>query len=215
MSIQPRFLAHKLTSTSKLASAASTTPHTIELYLDYVCPFSLKLFTEVYHRLLPAISERFPAGAFTFVFRQQIQPWHPSSTLVHEAALAVERIDPSKFWAFSDALFKASHEFYDTATYNETRAQTYDRLATLAAESVGVEKQQVLELLAIPPSQDTPHNWGSKVTDDLKLFIKQGRQTSIHVSPTVLVDGVVDNGISSGWTTEQWLEKLDAVYKAN
>ncbi|KAK9379303.1 thioredoxin-like protein [Kockiozyma suomiensis] len=216
MSIQPRFLAHKLTSPSKLAAAASTTPHTIELYLDYVCPFSLKLFNQVYHNLLPAIAEKFPSGSFTFVFRQQIQPWHPSSTLVHEAALAVERLDASKFWQFSDALFAVSAEYYDTAVADETRVQTYERLAELASKSVGVDKKAFLELLTIKPSEDgKPHNSGNQITNDLKLFIRQARQTSIHVSPTVLVDGIVDNNISSGWTVDQWIAKLEEVYAAN
>jgi hypothetical protein len=35
------------------------------------------------------------------LFRQQIQPWHPSSTLVHEAGVAVLKLQPAKFWDFS------------------------------------------------------------------------------------------------------------------
>jgi protein-disulfide isomerase len=44
------------------------------------------------------------------IFRQQVQPWHPTSTLLHEAALAVERVDKSRFWDFSDVLFERQTE---------------------------------------------------------------------------------------------------------
>ena len=33
--------------------------------------------------------------------------------------------------------------------------------------------------------------------------------TGVHVSPTVLFNGVPENSISSGWTIEQWEEWLD------
>jgi protein-disulfide isomerase len=44
------------------------------------------------------------------IFRQQIQPWHPTSTLLHEAAIAVERVDNKKFWEYSDVLFERQTE---------------------------------------------------------------------------------------------------------
>ncbi|KAK9450021.1 thioredoxin-like protein [Limtongia smithiae] len=216
MSIQPRFLAHKLANTSTVATIASTAPHTIDLYLDYVCPFSGKMFNTVYNNLLPAIAEIYPPGTFTFVFRQVVQPWHPVSTLVHETAIAVERLAPEKFWEFSNALFKVANTYYDTAVYDEPRSKTYERLAKLAAESVGVDEAKVFELLAIPPSSDgSPHNTGNAVTNDLKLFVRQARQNSVHVTPTVSVNGIVNDSISSGWTVEKWLELLKTVYEAN
>ena len=42
-----------------------------------------------------------------------------------------------------------------------------------------------------------------------KRLVKMGRLVGVHVSPTVIVDGVVDNTISSGWTKEQWIEYLE------
>ncbi|KAK9364814.1 hypothetical protein V1509DRAFT_635145 [Lipomyces kononenkoae] len=216
MSIQPRFLAHKLATGSSISAAASTTPHVIDLYLDYVCPYSGRLFNTVYNSLLKELEKHYPPGAFSFVFRQVVQPWHPSSTLVHEAALAVEKLDPAKFYEFSNVLFQHASEYYDTAVYNETRAETYNRLATLASESVGVSKADVLKLLAIPPSEDgAGHNIGNEITVDLKLFVRQHRQNSVHVTPTAAIDGIINNDISSGWKLEQWLEFLRGVYERN
>lgn len=51
-------------------------------------------------------------------------------------------------------------------------------------------------------------NAGNKVTNDLKLFIRIGRQNGIHVSPTLLFDGIRDDSVSSSWELDQWKEYL-------
>ncbi|KAL9093780.1 MAG: hypothetical protein Q9159_000082 [Coniocarpon cinnabarinum] len=144
-----------------------------------------------------------------FVFRQQIQPWHPSSTLVHESALAVLQLAPAKFWDFSAALFKAQNEFFDVHVVNEGRNATYGRLAKVAG-SVGVDEGKILELLRVPdkPASDGSLNVGNQVTNDVKVIVKMARLTGMHVSPTVLFNGVVENSISSSFTGDQWDEWL-------
>jgi protein-disulfide isomerase len=57
----------------------------------------------------PYIENTYP-GKVQLIFRQQVQPWHASSTIVHEAAIAVEKLDDKKFFAFSDALFAHQKE---------------------------------------------------------------------------------------------------------
>lgn len=201
MSISPRYVSHTFGSGH----------HTVELFLDYVCPFSKKMFDVLYHQVFPKLEKEYP-GKFQFVFRHQVQPWHPTSTLVTEAGIAVGLLaDKDKFWKFSDALFGQSSSYYDEAVYNETRPETYNRLAELARTSAGVDKQAFLDLVSVPEGENK--NAGNKVGQDLKNFVRFARQNSIHVSPTVTVDGVVDGQISSGWTADQWLEKLGDVIK--
>jgi predicted DsbA family dithiol-disulfide isomerase len=143
------------------------------------------------------------------IFRQQIQPWHPSSTLVHEAGYAVQKVDSSKFYEFSASLFDHQKDFFDVNVVNETRNATYKRLAKIAG-SVGVDEKKVYELLEISDKagEDGSLNTGNKVTDDVKIQVKANRLTGVHVTPTVVFDGVIDNDISSGWTIEQWEEWL-------
>lgn len=145
-----------------------------------------------------------------FVFRNQIQPWHPSSTLTHEASVAVLRLSPARFWDFSAALFAKQTDYFDVNTVNETRNDTYRRLAKLAAESASVSEGEVYDLLKVSdkPGEDGSLNVGNEVTNDLKVMIKTARLVGVHVSPTVLLDGVVVNDISSSWTEEQWVEWL-------
>lgn len=150
------------------------------------------------------------ASKVQVIFRQQVQPWHPSSTLVHEAALAVLKLNPSKFWDFSAALFNDQKAYFDVNVVNETRNATYKRLAKLGAESAGVSADEMYKLLAISETaaDDGSLNIGNGVTNDLKVVIKMARLVGIHVSPTVIFDGVVNNEISSGWGADQWLAWL-------
>jgi len=207
MALPPRFAGQRLAIGP---SATSVQPHTLELYLDYVCPFSAKLFRTVYEDVAPALRETSTSkNGVDIIIRQQVQPWHPSSTLTHEAALAVLKIAPEKFYEFSAALFREQKSYFDVSVVNETRNATYGRLAKLAG-TVGVDESKVLELLTVSdkPGADGSLNSGNGVTTDLKVVVKMARLTGVHVSPTVLFDGVVVNEISSGWTKEQWFEWL-------
>ncbi|KAJ9132992.1 Protein disulfide oxidoreductase domain protein [Pleurostoma richardsiae] len=216
MALPPKFKGHRLIffqdDPAAPAPTESTEPlHTIELYLDYVCPYSAKLFKTFVTSVAPAIrADKALAPRVQVIFRQQVQPWHPSSTLVHEAALAVQRLAPGRFWAFSNALFAAQRDYFDVSLVGEPRNATYRRLAALAASSAGVAEEEVYALLAIPdkPAGDGSLNVGNGVTNDLKVVIKMARLVGVHVSPTVIFDGVVNNDISSGWTAEQWLDWL-------
>lgn len=120
----------------------------------------------------PTVAQQY-SSRLQVIFRQQIQPWHPSSTLTHEAGAAVLQLAPEKFWEFSAALFKHQKEFFDVNVVNETRNKTYERLAKIAG-SVGVDEQKVLALLVIPETPASPGalNVGNQVTNDIKWMTK-------------------------------------------
>jgi protein-disulfide isomerase len=151
------------------------------------------------------------ANRLQVIFRQQIQPWHPSSTLVHEAALAVLKLHPTSFYSFSHGLFQHQKEYFDVNVVNESRNQTYKRLSELAEEKTGIEARSLYELLEVSsePDKEGGLNTGNKVTDDLKRLVKAARMTGVHVTPTAVWDGVVESSISSSWTLSQWEEFLD------
>ena len=130
------------------------------------------MFNTVYTSVFPLVQQKY-ANKVQFIFRPQIQPWHPSSTLVHEAGTAVLRINPNKFWDFSSALFAQQKDFFDVSVVNETRNHTYKRLAKIAA-GVGVDEKAVYELLEVSdkPAKDGQLNSGNGVTDDVKLMVK-------------------------------------------
>ncbi|KAK0753817.1 hypothetical protein B0T18DRAFT_313230 [Schizothecium vesticola] len=214
MALPPKFAGHRLIFPGLATSTTLSTPsHTLELYLDYVCPYSAKLFQTLYHTVLPALSTSPLPAPLSVIFRQHIQPWHPASLLTHEAALAVLRLtdsSPSAFYAFSAALFAAQKEYFDVNVVREDRNATYHRLARLAAstEGVGVTEEDVYELLAVPdvPGEDGALNVGNRVTGDVKVVVRMGRERGggVHVSPTVVFDGVVAPEAESSWDGERW-----------
>lgn len=84
-------------------------------------------------------------------------------------------------------------------------------------------KDKIIDVLSL---KSTP-NGGTAVTDDLKYTskpllpgsaqgsqlmvvspVKYSRQNSIHVSPTVLFDGLIASEISSSWGKNEWTEWL-------
>ena len=172
-------LAPKFAGQAYSANVSPKAIHTIELYLDYVCPFSAKMFNTIYTRVLPDVPKKYPSKV-RFLFRQQIQPWHPSSTLVHEAGAAVLRLSPDKFWDFSKALFDKQKDFFDVNVVHEARNDTYKRLAKVAA-SVGLDEGKVYGLLKVSdkPGVDGSLNVGNQVTDDIKSMVKVGSHTPV------------------------------------
>lgn len=127
---------------------------------------------KTFYTLRPKISQQY-SSKLQVIFRLHIQPWHPSSTLTHEAGAAVLRLAPDKFWDFSAVLFERQTEFFDVSVVNDTRNKTYERLAKLAG-SVGVDEQKLLDLLKIPeqPGDNGALNTGNQVTNDIKWMIK-------------------------------------------
>lgn len=95
MALPPQFKAHRLvlTELNKAVANPAEPLHTLEVFLDYVCPFSAKLYNTLVGTVVPQLAKdpSGPASRLQILFRHQVQPWHPSSTLVHEAGLAVQR----------------------------------------------------------------------------------------------------------------------------
>ena len=131
------------------------------------------MFKTVYGAVLPKTKGKPYENQVQFLFRQQVQPWHPSSTLVHEAGVGVLRLAPDKFWDFSEKLFEAQKDYFDVNVVNEGRNQTYKRLAKLGA-SAGIEEAKLFGLLHVSdkPGSDGSLNVGNEVTNDLKVLIK-------------------------------------------
>ena len=92
---------------------------------------------------------------------------------MHEAGAAVLRLAPDRFYDFSAKLFEQQKEYFDVNVVNETRNQTYRRLARLAG-GVGVDEGEVFGLLEVGdrPVEEGALNTGNKVTDDVKLMVK-------------------------------------------
>jgi hypothetical protein len=139
---------------------------------------------------------------FSFVIHQVVQPWHPQGTYVHEAALAVKLIAPEAYLPFISKVY-AAHEkgqFKDNTVWNKSRQQIYDELVAIA-ESCGVKG--IDQKLKMKETGEC-----NEMTQHIKWAVKYHRCRGVHVTPTVHVNGLEAGIVSSGWTTEQWIQFL-------
>jgi len=149
---------------------------------------SKKMFNTVYTDIQSHVRSTYSTN-LSIIFRPQIQPWHPSSLYCAEVATAVLLLNPEKFWPFSAALYEKQIDFFDVNVINETRNQTYERLAKLAS-SVGVDESKVLEMVKVGDKpQGDSYNIGNQVTNDVKKMVKANRTLGVHVTPTVVFNG--------------------------
>ncbi|SCU97505.1 LADA_0H06634g1_1 [Lachancea dasiensis] len=212
MSLAPRFgVSHTILASKALEPSSAAKGNVVELYLDYCCPFSRKLYVKWVKDVIPVIEKKLDKK-FEFKLLQVAQPWHPSSILMHEAALAVAQTEPARFQDFSMALFEKQRTWFDENCFNKTRREIYEELASLAGE-VGASPDQILRALTIDEhkldEQGQATNTGNKVTKDLKYFTRYHRQNGVHMTPTVAVNGIILGTIGSGNAPEEVMELLD------
>ncbi|KAG8768804.1 hypothetical protein FRC16_006905 [Serendipita sp. 398] len=180
-------------------------PNTLEMFWDYVCPYSGKSANAMETILKPLLESKYP-NKVKVIFRPQPQPCeyrrrgmtntspchrqveklttslvsfrysnfsvgHSSSTLVHEAGLAVSKVAPNAFWQYSLALFKAQDQFYDVPASTMTPSQIREKLADLGKTSGTLSDQEVeaVKQALVLNTKDGARNGGVSVTDDLKL----------------------------------------------
>lgn len=179
---------------------SSTATNLLEIYLDFVCPYSKRAFDRLYKEVIPMAQQKFPQVAFQF--RHQIQSWHPQTVPVHEAAMAVHDLDPSKFYPFAQLLFDHIEDFYDDKQWDVSRKDLNVYLSQLASQ-VGVDPKEFLNRVS-RIEKPGEHNTGNACTTRLKIAMRITRQNGVHVSPTIVSNGLVYADYSSAWTLGDW-----------
>lgn len=216
--LHPRFLASHVVKYSPRAN-------TVELFLDYNCKFSAKMFKKVQDELVPLLQERQLDEKYNLVFVNVIQPWHGlQSSVLHEVSLAVARVHPEAFWTVSRVLFDHGTEFFDTEVYRKSRADlTTEVLALLRSEAgaaigaSGAEQEdrwqaveQLIQVVGVD-EQGPPRNDGTGVIKDSKYFTRYQRTIGVHVTPSVVVNGVLVPQIESSTEATAIVDILEKV----
>lgn len=164
--------------------------------------FKLKTKHRIVSQVFPWLEKEHP-GVVDITMYFVPQPWHPQSGTLAEGALAVQRADPSATIKFIMAIFENRDDFNDDAVFDMSRVGVYERMVP-HAEAAGVSKEDFLAGL----KQNPPGQGGVPVTTQLKFYVKHHRAAGVHVTPSVLVNGILDNGISSSWTLQQWQDRI-------
>ncbi|GMM38665.1 hypothetical protein DASC09_060040 [Saccharomycopsis crataegensis] len=220
MSIPPKFSGLTKIASNSATAAVAQNVNSVDIFVDFVCPFSRKLFVKFDNELIPLISEKYP-NQFKFIIRPVVQPWHAfGSSVTSEALLAINKLAPTESWNFTKALMEHQRDYFDTAIINNTRNELYQKISKFAVEQLDLTKkynvteEDVYKALYIrekTPEENEYENINNEITNDLKYFVRFHRALSVHVTPTISVNGVIAPSIESSTSIED-LEKIFKTY---
>jgi len=167
-------------------------PRQFELFLEPTCPFSSKAFAKLDETLAAAGPDK-----ITIKLRLQSQPWHMYSGVVVRCVLAASTLPTGKEAAKAVLAAVAAHreEFEFTRhcggpNMDATPNQIIERLENYC-------RLKLAEAFAIP-----------SLDREIKWHAKYARQNGIHVSPTFMIDGLVQPDMSSGDKVSDWVSRL-------
>jgi hypothetical protein len=167
-------------------------PRLFEMFLEPTCPFSARAYGK-----LDATLELAGEDQITIKIRLQSQPWHMYSGVIVRCILAASTMPKGREAAKTVMAAVASHreefEFTRHCAGPNMDATPNDIIARIEAYS-GL---QLANAFAIPT-----------LDREVKWHCKYARQNGIHVSPTFMIDGLIQNDMSSGDAVADWVSRL-------
>ncbi|GAN78714.1 DsbA family protein [Acidocella aminolytica] len=167
-------------------------PAVFEMFLEPTCPFSVKSFNK-----LDELLEKAGPDRITVKLRLQSQPWHMFSGVIVRAILAASCLPDGKEAA--KKVMKAVADHREEFEFEKHSAGP--NMDTTPAQIIArIEAYAGLKLAAafsVPELQT-----------EVKWHAKYARQNGIHVSPTFMVNGLIEPKLSSGDAVEDWIAKL-------
>lgn len=163
-------------------------PRVFEMFLEPTCPFSIKAFGKLDDLLARAGEDR-----ITVKLRLQSQPWHMYSGVI----LAASTLESGKVAAKSVMAAVAAHreEFeFDRHCRGPNLDATPNDIIRRIERYSGVN---LADAFAIPD-----------LDREVKWHCKYAGQNGIHVSPTFMIDGLVQTDVSSGDPVADWVSRL-------
>ncbi len=167
-------------------------PRVFEAFLEPTCPYSVRSFLKLDDLLAQAGADR-----ISIKIRLQSQPWHMFSGVIVRCILAASTLPAGKAAAKAVLAAVAAHreefEFERHCRGANLDATPNQIIARIEAYS-GIP---LAEAFAIPD-----------LDREVKWHSKYARQNGIHVSPTFMIDGLVQPDISSGDAVADWAARL-------
>jgi len=169
-------------------------PRLFEMFLEPTCPFSARAFAKLDETLAGAGSDK-----VSIAIRLQSQPWHMYSGVIVRCILAASTLPTGKEAAkavlAAVAARREEFEFTKHCSGPNMDATPKDIIARLENYS-GL---QLADAFAIP-----------NLDREIKWHTKYARQNGIHVSPTFMIDGLVQPDMTSGDNLSAWVSRLSA-----
>ena len=163
-----------------------------EVFLEPTCPFSVKTFGKLDDLLAQAGEDR-----ITVKLRLQSQPWHMYSGVIVRCILAASTLDGGKAAAKSVMAAVGAHR-EEFEFERHCRGPNMDATPSDIIRRIeGYSGVKLAAAFAIPD-----------LDREVKWHCKYARQNGIHVSPTFMIDGVVQADMSSGDAVADWAARL-------
>ena len=163
-----------------------------EMFLEPTCPYSVRAFGKLDDLLKQAGEDR-----LTVKIHLQSQPWHMYSGVIVRCVLAASTLQGGKETAkavlAAVGARREEFEFTKHSSGSNMDATPNEIIARIEQHS-GV---RLAEAFAIPD-----------LDREIKWHCKYARQNGIHVSPTFMVDGLVQPDMSSGDAVSDWVSRL-------
>jgi protein-disulfide isomerase len=167
-------------------------PRVFEVFFEPTCPFSVRAFGKL-DDLLAQVGE----DRITIKIRLQSQPWHMYSGVIVRCILAASTLGGGKEAAKTVMAAVAAHreefEFERHCRGPNLDASPNDIIARIERYS----DVKLAEAFAIPD-----------LDREIKWHCRYARQNGIHVSPTFMIDGLVQADMSSADTIADWASRL-------
>ncbi|MCX8997074.1 thioredoxin domain-containing protein [Rhizobiaceae bacterium BDR2-2] len=167
-------------------------PRILEVFLEPTCPFSVKAFNK-----LAAFLDQAGEDRVTVKIRLQSQPWHMYSGVVVRCIVAASTLPGGKETARKVMAAVAAHR------------EEFEFVHHAGGTNMDVTPNQIIERLEGYSGVGLKEAFAIADLDrEIKWHSKYARQNGIHVSPTFMIDGLVQPDMSSGDDVESWVGKV-------
>jgi hypothetical protein len=185
-----------MTETNKAWRAEPLTwgrgPRQFEMFLEPTCPFSAKAFAKLDQTLETVGSDK-----ITIKICLHSQPWHMYSGVIVRCILAASTLPTGKEAAKSVLAAVAAHR------------EEFEFTRHCSGPNMDVTPKQIIERLESYSGLKLADAFAIPNLDrEIKLHTKYARQNGIHVSPTFMIDGIVQPDLSSGDEVSHWVSRL-------
>jgi protein-disulfide isomerase len=167
-------------------------PRQFDMFLEPTCPYSARAFAKLDETLAASGSDN-----ITINIRLHSQPWHMYSGVIVRCVLAASTLPTGKEAARAVLAAVGAHreefEFTRHCTgpnMDATPRQIIERLENYCGFKLA-------DAFAIP-----------NLDREIKRHTKYARQNGIHVSPTFMIDGLVQPDLGSGDKVSDWVSRL-------
>jgi len=162
------------------------------MFLEPTCPYSVKAFAKLDETLAAAGPDH-----ITIKIRLQSQPWHMYSGVIVRCVLAASTLPTGKEAARAVLAAVSAHR----EEFEFTKHCTGPNMDTTPNQIIGrIESycgSKLADAFAIP-----------NLDREVKRHTRYARQNGIHVSPTFMIDGLVQSDMSSGDKVSDWVSRL-------